>query len=173
MLSGLLENAMKKLLVTLFTEATTDGAGAFDINTTVRRMLSSPFGPGATDCAVTPCTLVAQEFDGFGDSASATLGFDPNSVAPPPPVLKASPDDGLHDGDTVDVRGSKFTPNSDIVVLECAGAVDPNSNVNCDFSSPTRIPTRKKPSRVLMLSCNAPNEPTTTSLRLSESAYSK
>ena len=124
-----------------FTEATTDAAGTFDVTTTVRRILASPFGPGSTDCAVTQCTLVAEEFDGFIDSASANLGFDPNSVAPPPPVLKASPDDGLHDGDTVDVRGSKFTPNSDIVVLECAGEVDPNSNLNCDFSSPARLRT--------------------------------
>ena len=124
-----------------FTEATTDGVGAFDINPTVRRILTSPFGPGSTDCAVTQCTLAAQEFNGFSDSASADLGFDPNSVAPPPPVLKASPDDGLHDGETVDVRGSKFTPNSDTVVLECAGAVDLNSNINCDFSSPTRLRT--------------------------------
>ena len=89
---------------------------------------------------MTQCTLVAAEFGGFGgfsDSVSVNLGFDPNSVAPPPPVLKVSPDDGLHDGDTVDVRGSKFTPNSNVAVLECAGVVDFSANFNCDFSVPS------------------------------------
>ena len=122
-----------------FNEATTDGAGTFDTNTVVRRILRSPFGPAPLDCAVTQCALVAQEFDGFSDSASATLGFDPNSVAPPPPVLKASPDDGLHDGDSVEVRGSKFLPNSNVAVVECAGVVDLQENFNCGFLSPALL----------------------------------
>ena len=120
-------------------EATADDAGSFDATVVVRRILGSPFG-SPPDCAVTQCALVAAEFGGFGgfgDSVSVNLGFDPNSVAPPPPVLTVSPDDGLHDGDTVDVRGSKFTPNSNVAVLECAGEVDLNTNFNCDFSVPT------------------------------------
>ena len=120
-------------------EATTDDAGSFDATVVVRRILGSPFG-SPLDCAATKCTLVAAEFGGFGgfgDSASVNLGFDPNSVAPPPPVLNVSPDDGLHDGDTVEVRGSKFTPNSNVAVLECAGVVDITTNFNCDFSVPT------------------------------------
>jgi|GEM_PF-1936387 Neocarzinostatin family./Calx-beta domain. len=125
-----------------FASVIADQNGGFETTFPARRFLGGPFNP-AVDCAsaATPCALsVFDSFDGFGgDGQSIPLSFDPNSVAPPPPHLEVSPDDHLHDGDAVDVRGSKFSPNAQIAVLECAGTA--TSIGDCDFSQPLFVTT--------------------------------
>ena len=55
----------------------------------------------------------------FSPGSRRRLGFDPASVAPPPPTVEVAPNRGLSDGDTVHVTGAGFSPNEYVVVTEC------------------------------------------------------
>lgn len=124
-----------------FAGATIDATGGLDTAFTVRRMIDDGLG-GTTDCATTfgTCVVVVQE-DFGGAGIRRRLGFDPNSVPPPPPTASVDPSVGLRDGDTVHIVGDGFAPNEYILITECrAGAT---SFVNCafpfSFSSPGPI----------------------------------
>ena len=110
-----------------------DADGRIADSTNVRRTLH--FGFESTDCAtaLSPCFLRIGG-DEFGEHVDVPLGFDPTSVAPPPPRVKVSPRTHLRDGEVVAVRGSGFSPNADLAILVCLG--DVLAIENCDFRNP-------------------------------------
>lgn len=102
-------------------EANADGflLGTFS----VRRVMNFG-GIQNVDCATSaaPCTLRV----GYGDpdeSASVALGFDPNSLPPPPPTLVVSPPGTLRAGQDATVTGTGFTPGSTVGMTTCRSGI--------------------------------------------------
>jgi virginiamycin B lyase len=105
------------------------------------------------DCRVEACTLAVDyvfridsasgrpspeatgtpEGDDF-PLAKAPIAFDPAGPLLPPPVLTATPDTGLVDGQSVDVAGTGYTPDSTVRLTLCPTAS--TSIADCDFSGP-------------------------------------
>jgi hypothetical protein len=102
----------------------TDGNGSFSVDVEVRTILHTQIG--TIDCRtnVEPCVLGASTSGGPEGAVSATLGFDPAGPLRPPPVVHATPDAGLIDGQVVAVDGTGFRSNQGYVeVRQCvAGA---------------------------------------------------
>jgi hypothetical protein len=95
-----------------------DATGAFTTAYTVERLIETPVS-GPVDCAVAPgCILGAANIADFTQSASASLGFDPN--VPPQPRLEI--------GVTIDPVGS---------VAPRTGAATVTGTVTC--SSPAEV----------------------------------
>ena len=125
-------------------QATTDAGGGLDTNFSAHRVLFGGFSP-TIDCTQSTyrCLIVVSEADSFdfgslfGD-ASAPVSFDPNSVPPPPPVVKVRPSKHLHDGQTVDVSGSGFGPDASIGLALCKAG--PLSYADCDLSGSVIVP---------------------------------
>ena len=118
-----------------YAQATVNADGVVLAGADVRRMLDFGFGPGGQtlDCATsaTPCTLQVGNGDP-DESATVPLGFDPNSQAPPPPVLTMTPSTHLIDGQAVTVHGSGFTPGATIGMAPCKSGVTAIAD-DCDL----------------------------------------
>ena len=118
-----------------YAQATVNADGVVLTGADVRRMLDFGFGPGSQqlDCATsaTPCTLQVGNGDP-DESGTVPLGFDPNSQAPPPPVLTMTPSAHLIDGQAVSVHGSGFTPGATIGMAPCKSGVTAIAD-DCDL----------------------------------------
>ena len=116
-----------------YTELTADAGGHLSGSFGARRVIGSGFAP-PVDCG-SPTASCFLRVGGFepNEFVDVPLGFDPNSVVPPPPTVRVSPHSRLHHGDVVDVEGARFTPNADLAVIECRSGAFPIAA--CDFSS--------------------------------------
>ncbi len=116
-----------------YTELTADADGHLSGSFSARRVIGSGFAP-PIDCG-SPTATCYLRIGGFepNEFVDVPVSFDPNSVAPPPPTVKVSPHSDLRDGDVVDVKGARFTPNARVEFAQCeAGDV---FEVACDLSS--------------------------------------
>ncbi len=109
-----------------------DSAGAFDARVKVLRRIVT-FG-GTFDCAiVTTCAMLALDLSSFSitpGAAVAPIMFDPSSPILLPKLI-VTPHQHLRDGKIVSVKGSGFTPNADVGIVECPTA-GPGLEA-CDF----------------------------------------
>jgi hypothetical protein len=123
------------------TTVAADTSGRIDTQVTVQRTLSD--GLSVIDCAerIGRCVLRAQP-PGVSDAAeraTADLGFDPNTTAPPGPPVRVQPSTALTDGQTVQVSGSGFAPRANLGIAMCS-AVATFSLLDCDIANPTFFP---------------------------------
>ena len=80
--------------------------------------------PVLVDCAAAPetCSLFAYVGGAVPQVAFAPISFDA-SVPPPSPVVTVTPSGPVQDGQTLEVTGTGFAPNSDAFVGQCAPEV--------------------------------------------------
>jgi hypothetical protein len=87
-------------------------------------------GAAIVDCGVATGTCVgfaASVSDPFA-YGSVPLGFDPNAIPTPRPVLTVSPATGLRDGDIVTISGIGFSAHQPVQIIECRDHIDPASS---------------------------------------------
>ncbi len=112
---------------------TTDSSGAFTTSFVVRRIIVET--GASVDCASGParCGIIVGETN---QVVVAPLAFDA-SVPANGPAVTALPDTGLHDGDTITVAGTGFTPDQKVVIAQCASTS--LGLASCDPSNETTV----------------------------------
>lgn len=97
-----------------------DGSGAFTTSLQLNRLLYTFSGAPVFDC--TPAgSCAVTVLTSAGSLAEAPIAFDP-TVPPLAPFLTVSPATGILPGQSVDVVGSGFVPDSPVAVRQCARA---------------------------------------------------
>jgi len=93
-----------------------DSGGAFTTSFIVRRVIVET--SSSVDCASASdtCGIVVQDVT---NTAVATLAFD-SAVPANLPKITMTPGTGLHNGDTLQIAGSGFTPNEHVTIAQCA-----------------------------------------------------
>ncbi len=111
----------------------TDSSGAFTTSFVLRRIIVET--GASVDCASGParCGIIVGE---VSQVVVAPLAFDA-SVPANGPVVTAIPANGLHDGDTISVAGTGFTPDEKVVIAQCASTSLGLSS--CDPSNETTV----------------------------------
>ncbi|MBL8778878.1 MAG: hypothetical protein JNK12_23305 [Acidimicrobiales bacterium] len=98
------------------TFAETEGDGTLSAEVQVEAIFFDR--DGSVDCRIESCELVIASIAG-GVQARAAIAFDPDGPLRPAPTLVVTPDDGLADGQSVQVTGAGFARDTTVVLLEC------------------------------------------------------
>jgi len=107
--------------------------GSFTVSVTVRRVMFQASTNTVTDCAVAGACVIFAATGYPYDGVAAPIQFDPTVPLPPPPVVTATPDTDLLDGDTVVVSASGFDAGTSVAVIQCL-AVEAPGGANCNVS---------------------------------------
>lgn len=113
MCSGAVElgGGAAQCMLSPYTPVSSDQAGAFEVELTVRRILY--LGGEEIDCAAPPpegaeftCAIAVGAIDDYDQSGTVGITFDDSVPPPPRPSFEVSPTEGLVDGDVVTVTAS-------------------------------------------------------------------
>jgi hypothetical protein len=113
----------------------TDANGNFSIDVPVRAILHTQIG--TIDCRTNaePCVLGANTSVVPEGAVSATLAFDPGGPLLPPPVVHATPDTDLIDGQVVAVDGTGFRSTREYIeVRQCISGATQVSQCHSSYS---------------------------------------
>jgi Neocarzinostatin family len=112
-------------------EAQADKTGSFEVPYNVSRFIN--VNGTVVDCAQSSgCDLAAADLNDVDDATVTPISF--QDVAVTPPTVSVNPSTGLLDDQSVTVAGADFTPDAELVVIECqtSGAADGSG---CDFET--------------------------------------
>lgn len=116
--------------------------GRFEVTYTVRRLISMGDGVESIDCATVEggCIIAVGAIDDYEESGGMTVSFDP-AVAPPALLaVSVSPDEGLVDGDEVQVEVTELEPGAYLQAQLCALDAAGTTIAGCDiYSRESRI----------------------------------
>ena len=117
--------------------------GRFEVVYTVRRLITVGNVVAPVDCATVEdgCIIAVGALDDYEESGGMTVTFDPAVAAPPLPVVTVSQDEGLLDGDEVQVEVSELVQGVYLDAQLCALDDEGTTIAGCDlFSRVPRIP---------------------------------
>ncbi|HET6833188.1 MAG TPA: neocarzinostatin apoprotein domain-containing protein, partial [Acidimicrobiales bacterium] len=116
----------------------TDGSGHARLSLKVDALLALGDGTQGIDCRPSACAIgvISEQ---LGLAAAAPLHFDSDAPLAPPPTLTVTPDDGLTDLQTVEIRGSGLVWSDFARVAQCAAA--PINIFDCDFETVLDVDT--------------------------------
>ena len=118
-----------------YAEGQTDVNGDVTLAISVSRRANGYDGT-ILDCldAGTQCTVQIQSDD--DEVARAALTFDPNGPVPPTPTVQVDPTTNLGWIQTVNVTGSGFGPNEQVLLQECTDVTFPGGVAAADVGGP-------------------------------------